>query len=196
MDIFQCNYCSFRCMAWKNHMRHTFECHSSLPNFRFSCGISGCLQTFRTFSGMSSHLWRQHSSHITQLESDEMFDLGAEDNSLSSVQETNDEDTAEEGLFSPALTNGMAKRSTALLLLTLKERHRLTQTAINFSIFQIKQLLKYLLDDVKESVCQNLSIDETNIQDCFNVDPFEGLETEYLQTKFYINHFNLVVNYE
>ena len=32
------------------------------------------------------------------------------------------------------------------------------------------------------------------INDCFDVDPFQGLETEHLQIKFYRDHFNLRVS--
>ena len=41
-------------------MKHTFQCHSSAPNFRHSCGISGCIQTFKTFSAICSHIQRRH----------------------------------------------------------------------------------------------------------------------------------------
>ena len=196
MELFQCSYCSFRCSAWKVHMRHTFECHSSLPNFRYSCGISGCLQTFRTFGGISSHLQRKHSSYITQPENNSEsshFDT-ENDHVISNLHEGTDEDVAEEDISLHAPTHMMAKKSTALLLLSLKERHRLTQVALNFSIFQIKQVLKYILDDVKQSVCQKLNIDEVEVESCFEVDPFEGLETEHLQAKFYSDHLNLVVS--
>ena len=54
-------------------------------------------------------------------------------------------------------------------------------------------MLKYVFDDVKVSVSRKLNIDEVDIEDCFDTDLFEGLETEYLKTKFYHDHFNLVV---
>ena len=89
----------------------------------------------------------------------------------------------------------LAQKSTALLLLTLKERHRLTQVAVNFSVGQMKQMVLHVLDDVKTSVKKKMDADSTaDIDECFDVNPFQGLETEYLQTKFYQKHFNLVVS--
>lgn len=41
-------------------MKHTFQSHSSTPNFSFPCGISGCTQTFRTYAAISTHLQRKH----------------------------------------------------------------------------------------------------------------------------------------
>ena len=190
-------------------MMHTFECHSSTPNFRYPCGISGCIHsdTFNTFSGMSSHLQRQHLHHLAQLETTgELPNPDAGDGIILSLHECNDQgimdDTGEEiplrGEEIPlrssiSCSHIMAKKSAALLLLTLKERHRLTQTAVNFSIGQIKQMLQYVFDDVKVSVSRKLNIDEVDIEDCFDIDLFEGLETKYLQTKFCNDHFNLVV---
>lgn len=41
-----------------------------------------------------------------------------------------------------------AQRSTALLILNLKEWHRLTQSAVTFAIGQIKQVLIHTFDDI------------------------------------------------
>jgi hypothetical protein len=104
-------------------------------------------------------------------------------------------DSAEE-IPDPVDSYFLALKSTALLLLTLKERHKLTQTAINFSVGQIKQMVQHVLEDVKISVKDRLAdIDMANldIDGCFDVDPFQSLDTEYSQVKFYREHFNLVV---
>ena len=87
----------------------------------------------------------------------------------------------------------LAQRNPVLLLLTLKERHRFTQSAINFSVGQLKQMVYHVLQDVKQSVQEQVGVDVA-INDCFDVGPFQGLETEHLQTKFYRDHFNLRVS--
>lgn len=63
---------------------------------------------------------------------------------------------------------------------------------MNFCVGRMKEVVRNVLNEVKESVKQQIS--EADVDDCFNVDPFEGLNTEYLQTKFYQRHFNLVVS--
>lgn len=179
-------------------MRHTFECHSSTPNFLYPCGFSGCIQTFSTFSGISSHLQRRHSCELTQLELEgDSGSCGPDGTLLQHNIEDQDEDPDDNELRDQEEDRHLlAQKSTALLLLTLKERHRLTQTAVNFSIGQIKQMVLHILDDVKECVESKLDIGgRSDIDGCFDVDPFQGLDTEYLQTKFYQEHFNLVVNF-
>ena len=36
-------------------MKHLFESHSSAPIFKYTCGLSGCVQTFKTYSAYASH---------------------------------------------------------------------------------------------------------------------------------------------
>ena len=62
MDIYHCNHCSFRCSVWRKLIKHTFDCHSSLPGFQFVCCLSGCTRTFKTYSAISSHINRDHTS--------------------------------------------------------------------------------------------------------------------------------------
>lgn len=116
-------------------MRHVFQSHSSTPNFVFSCGISGCIQTFKTFSAIQSHLQRKHSGcDFSQLESytEEQSHLESQTEESSHHEEESEteeslrhEESEEDLTPSSAVSQfSEAKRSTALLLLTLKERHR------------------------------------------------------------------------
>ena len=178
-------------------MKHTFQCHSSLPMFKFTCGLSGCIQTFRTYSAMASHLVRKHSNFdLTQVNNEPLLPLEAGSGD-SNEFESGDGDMISEEFESGDREGDMvleepAKRNSALLLLTLKERHRLTQKAVDFSVCQVKVMLAHVLDEVKAKVKQRVG--EIDIEDCFDVDPFEGLSTEYFQTKFYREYFDLVVS--
>ena len=62
MDIYHCYHCSFRCSIWRKLIKHTFDCHSALPGFQFVCCLSGCTRTFKTYSAISSHINRDHTS--------------------------------------------------------------------------------------------------------------------------------------
>ena len=174
-------------------MRHTFESHSSTPNFLFTCGISGCTQTFKSYSSISAHVRRKHASFeatqqdlvdATTLERNSPMEMLA--NEEFSPVETQTDDIEQNHMLS-------AQRNSALLLLTLKERHQLTQSAINFSVGQLKQMVFHVLQDVKQSV-QKCVGENSDIDHCFDVNPFQDLETEYLQNKFYHQHFNLLVS--
>ena len=86
------------------------------------------------------------------------------------------------------------RRSAALYLLTLKEQYQLTQAAMDFSIGQVRNMFQYALEDIQKLVEERVT-SNIDVSDCFShVDPFETLETEYLQSKYYKENFGLVVS--
>lgn len=71
-------------------------------------------------------------------------------------------------------TNTDLQRTAALFLLTLKEKFKLTQTAVDFAMSSVKTMMDLVASNA--------------------VHPFAGLETEYLQNNYYRNYFGLVVS--
>lgn len=144
---------------------------------------------------MASHLQRKHPKCDLGLSQLEVFPNNIEDSGVQE-EETDDIPTP----CSPRTINNklQAQKSTALLLLTLKERYRLTQVALDYTIGQMKQTMALLLEDVKGAVKSKLAdddvtVDEVDINECFDLDLFQGLDTEHLQSRFYLKHFKLVV---
>ena len=85
-----------------------------------------------------------------------------------------------------------ANHTAALFLLTLQEKYRLSQKAINFAVGSISTIVDSVCGSIKESVQK--SFDVMDIYSCFDwEDPFSSLQTEYQQFKFYREEFGLVV---
>ena len=189
-------------------MRHSFEAHSSSPNFSFACGVHGYPQTFTALSGMASHLRRKHrgvdldDAHSTPMMSSE------EEQSCDVVPTTVDLPELQHEEDSPELAPVPAKvnrleRSAALFLITLKERYEITQSALNFAVSQVQQMVSYAVEDIKESVeecllphLQDPSF-EVHMSELFGApDPFSSLQNEYMQTKYYREKFDLIVSFD
>ncbi len=181
-------------------MRHTFEAHSSVPNFRFTCGVEGCTQTFSTYSAMKSHLARKHRG--ANLDNEE---APGSVNSFSHYHCNDDGSDASISEFKPTcsgVNEDTLHRSAALFLLSLKEKHQNTQKAVDFAVGQVQQMVSYAVQDIRDSaltMLQEHSIGTgyklPDIASCFEVpDPFASLQTEYIQTKYYREHFDLVVS--
>ena len=91
----------------------------------------------------------------------------------------------------------------ALFLLKLKEDNRLPQVVINSLISDISTLLEEEISSLQKSVTwfmqkrhtSNELISEVKEQFAKQIasPPFDGLHTSYLQQKYYIDHFHLVV---
>ena len=78
------------------------------------------------------------------------------------------------------------ERSVALFLLTVRERYQITQSAVDYAVGQLHQMVTYTAEDIQRSVETRLQslheatgVDMPDISDCFKVpDPFGHLQTE------------------
>ena len=189
-------------------MTHTFQAHSSAPNFVFKCGINGCIQTFRKFSAISSHIRRRHQGFDPESACSSAHTLQSEDMDIDpdpSVGGETEEDVSEYNEL-PSETEQpehlIMQKACASLLLTLKERHKLSQSALDFSIGQVREVLSCVTANIKKQVdvaalkfSESHGIQPPDFSDCFQtIDPFDGLHSEYMQQKFYKEHFNLLVS--
>ena len=185
-------------------MRHTFESHSSEPNFSFTCGIDGCPQTFECYSSIRSHISRRHGGSERNLPAATTDEHGTTSGDVSSIN-LDDETVAGSGLelsvVCPTGSDRLA-RSAALFLITLKEKYALTQSAIDFAVGQVNEIVTYVAEDLKasvESALREVSLETgaevPDLVGCYEeCRPFLHLETEYMQTKFYRENFSLVVS--
>ncbi len=216
-SMYACKYCCFRCTQWLFFLRHSFQAHSSVPNFSFSCDVEGCHQTFKKYSSIQSHLNRKHRNcdlenirndleHGSSVGND--FDQNSvnkdhDSDNTDGFDDEGSDDVGDHDEESEAVCSSQPKvtleKSAALFLMTLKEKYKLTQTAVGFSIDQIITIIDISLQQAKdqvESIVNGVGTDIPDLSECFNIDdPFAALNSEYLQTKFYREHFGLIVSY-
>lgn len=201
---FVCQFCSFRSSTWRQYLRHTFEAHSRETNFCFTCGVEGCSQTFTKYSAILSHLSRKHRG--VNFEQAYVTPTLYEDGEQGHNGDTDTQAEMPMAVEPTSSSNGdthSLDRSAALFLLTLKEQHQVTQKVVDFAVEEVRQMVSYAVDHVHKSVTMKLSecsqaigCQVPDISDCFKVpDPFGHLESEYMQTKFYRDNFDLVVGY-
>ena len=91
-------------------------------------------------------------------------------------------------------------RSAAQFLLTIKEKYCLTQAAVDYAVGSVNQMVSHVCEELHVSVVRTLQNNNIPIPEELNdtftlIDPFQGLATEYQQSKYYQEHFGLVVSY-
>lgn len=92
------------------------------------------------------------------------------------------------------------RQSAAQFLLTIKEKYHLTQAAVDYGVGSVNQMVSHVCEELHVSVVRtlqnnNIAIPE-ELNDTFTlIDPFQGLATEYQQSKYYQEHFGLMVSY-
>ena len=195
-------------------MKHVFESHSSVPHFSFVCGINGCTRTFCKYSTIKSHVARKHCDvdldtaemgRNTSLSLESSIADNIEDSTRESIESRVDStrDSMEVCTDDCTVSSNQMQKKAALYLLTLKERYKITQTAVDFVVSQTKHIVDNIVTDlhsaaekeIKKLSCLN-DEDASGILSVFTDvrDPFLGLETHYLQCKFYEEHFGFLVS--
>ena len=95
------------------------------------------------------------------------------------------------------------KRSAALFLMKTRNEGRLTQSALNSVVHSTSDLCQQITHKLKrkfsEAVGESATMSEDDKQSLIDrtnsieIDPFEGISTEYLQEKYYKDNFGYLV---
>ena len=215
-----CSFCSFQSSNTIEIVKHLFQAHNSEDDFKYVCGISSCTRTFTkgsSFDAFRSHCARYHHNW-RELVSESLIESEV-DTTGTSVSMTEDcciADGSEnvEGTSNPDLVESRmltnfnddyvvghvdtVKVAAANLILTLKEKFKLPQSAIDYTIQAVEEITMLSTDSMKKSVTNNLLASGLSINpsfnDCSSNSPFMELKTEYQQTKFFKENFGLVVS--
>ena len=204
-----CNYCSFCSDDNLIYTKHVFQAHCTESNFHYVCGITDCPHAFKTgaiYTSFLTHCNRKHSNWREVLRRNLCLQfqipLELEHNGQPDAQEAMDPDRQQfdhsHDLYSSnelTVSNEDVELAAARFLLTLKEKYRLTQASLKFALESVGDIINVTCRSIEHAVHQELS--ESGISPspcCFHTpDPFSNLKTEYQQTKFYRDHFGLIV---
>ena len=125
------------------------------------------------------------------------YDCGGDDDAAADGEDNGAGD-------SPTNQSLTMQEYTALFLMVLREKHKLTQVALQ-GIIGVTSLMHCHVDSLHTEVCQQLQLAGTpqtvidSLECLFSESgtvgqPFAGLETQHQQLKFYRDHFNLIVS--
>ena len=212
-----CVLCSYACAKKFDLLKHLFEAHSNASTFFLSCPVGECAQTFSQgakFTSFVTHANRKHHNWRKQLENvqdmSECYcrpatlepDVGDGDIAPGSADMLPGSSSSEDATFvrtsHPWPHTESTEKTAGHFLLSAKERHRLTQSAMKFTVTSVKKLISDVHKDIKSAVVSKLTQQRINTEELdLEVEvpnPFEGLETEHMQTKFFQKIFGLVVS--
>lgn len=194
----------------KNFLKHIQLFHSHQPSFSLTCGLDGCLRTFTNFRVFRNHVSTFHSDNPFVSNEHSVAgtsDIGGADGGGPSDEtgESSTGDDNNEQVCSLVMSPQELQKSTALFLLGIKEKYKLTQVAIQGIIEGVTGLFQShhssLYSRVSDELLHNgtssdlVSSLETIFENGPFGDPFLGLETQYQQMKFYRSHFSFIVSY-
>lgn len=211
--LFSCVFCVYRSNIGIDFIKHLFEAHSLEPTFCYVCGISSCTKVFTTGSCFDAfrghcirkhHKWQQDFTPNLDPTQDEEDPIASTRRDCLSVPGINVEDhthNCEEASASysdvfngldadeqPSLTvqKESIKTDAAKFILALKETYKLTQASLDYTIKVVDKLMFLSSKIVEQSIAEGDSGQYLS--------PFDELQTEYQQTKYFKERFGLIVS--
>lgn len=179
--------------------------HAHDPHFHICCGIGGCARTYSNFFSFKKHLYRRHRDHL-ELNGPFTTTSGLEGSTLHDDEEdTNDYPDVEDYLpdepSNPTPYEHM--KQMALFLLKTKEIRKVSQSALEGIITDFTLILQQSIHTLRSDVNRCLSASGVSIstfdglgdifEDSRKLNPFNQLESKFLQEKFFREHLDLLV---
>ena len=209
---YRCNLCvSFIAFTLSLLLNHIGRCHSSDPDFHALCGINGCTRTYKKYVSFRNHVKIKHKDVL--LAERDRVDTEQE-NGISSESEVEFDMNDSENLYDDAnhlpqfdflQATDEIRRTSALHLLKMKDRDRVSQTAIDSFVDNTTSIVRTSMDVLKRGLMNRLDtagidfnavpgLSELFQEDSLAMNPFSGLREEAQQCQYYKDHFNLVVS--
>ena len=202
--MYPCTFCNGFYHSFKRLLRHINFIHSHEPNFTITC--SDCGQSFRKFASFKTHIRREQEKKARAERDvpDVPEDIGdaevgeCEDDG-SDGEPNSDEEREPEDYISDIT------KFVALFILKTKEENRLNQKTINSILANTEDIVESSLQCFKEKISTCLANNDIQIEDIHGLRDIleepsafsrakEPLANEYLQVKYFLEHFDLVVS--
>lgn len=214
--MYECPLCNFNAPTrslWLSHLRSV---HHDDNNFLVTCGIDGCTSTYSRCTSFVSHIYRQHrevvivknsakgvgtfNTDLTEVEEDVSYGTNAFD-MLGEREERTDLQHAVDQLTQKDEEEQLKK--DALFILNLKEICCLSESSIDRVVKQAQKVFRHTFGRIRAGVNEHIASygidpsDIPNLSEFFSSveQPFQGLQSTYLQENFYRQQFKCIVSY-
>jgi hypothetical protein len=186
------NKCSFCDFQGADVIKHAVQQHSSHPSFFLVCDVCG--GTWKRYDAFRKHVSRKHP-HSQQA----LADLTCDDicGDLSEIHDKLSDDSTRGDILAHKL-----QEQSAAYILRLKSLHSLSQSCISDIIQQTNEIVRTattftrekILEQAKQiqSVREAFNNDDMNWTNVGDLLPFQGIETEWLQNKYFAEKFHLL----
>ncbi|ELU05191.1 hypothetical protein CAPTEDRAFT_185036 [Capitella teleta] len=167
-------------------LKHYEYVHNYDKNLQLSCGVSGCAKVYRSVRCLKKHIQQYHSDlfHLNDANGQEetvldYLNLGSEEIDEFGGNENNDADVIDSTSNRPDQTHpghqsfsdfDFEKRKVSFLL-TLRHRHKITQSASDAIAFEVGGLLMLSNEILVQKLRRHFeigSLDETGFADILN----------------------------
>ena len=223
LAMYECPLCNFNAPTrslWLSHLRSV---HHDDDNFHVNCGIDGCTSQYSRCASFVSHVYRQHrevvvvnkypakrvGTNLTEVEECGSRMLGRSEG----VDCADDFNAAYEGEERTELQHAIdqitqkdeeeQQKKDALFILNLKEVRYLSESAVDHVIKEAQKVFRHTIGRIRAGVNECIANGGTDPSDMPALSqffdsveqPFQSLQSTYLQEKFYREQFGCIVSF-
>lgn len=191
--MYSCMFCSgFLGHSFKKLLSHIKFIHSHKPNFAITC--SDCGQSFRKVNSFKTHIRRERAKKALA-EHPEEADTEVDNDS----EQDSDEEQGTQNYVADVT------KFLALFILKTKEENQLSQQTIDAIFANTEDVVESSVQCLKDKIRKCLAKNEIEIEavdglgdileePCVFSRAKEPLANEYLQVKYFLENFDLVVS--
>ena len=147
----------------RDYLKHLQLFHAHQPTFKVTCGIGGCCRSYTNIKTYSNHVYGVHDLSTTSSSNftPSAGSGGNDDRSLDPTECSTDDEINpdndciienDEHSTEPSADNLQLQKSSALLLLGLKEKYKLPQSTVQGIVNGITSLFQQQMDTLKSQV--------------------------------------------
>lgn len=201
--IVDCPFFAATAALWLTHLRNTRHSLKDIPCCDRECEAG----PFNSFAALKSHFYRKHYYQT----GDKTTDTNVCDSNGSTTHTLVSDDQLDQSFFFPdemteadiscmlGLNEDKQKRESALFLMRMKEVRKLFQTTIDEIVTNCQSLFDNTAKRLHTGVRQKLAKagnDSIVVDEVFEKmkNPFLGLETKFLQEKYMVKEFQVLVS--
>ena len=212
--VYWCNLCiGFLAVSLRLLLNHLGRNHKSDPNFHLLCGVNGCARTYKRYYSFRNHIVQKHADLLDK----ECTDINRDANIEGAATDIHDQELECDanhdihgniGCEAFDLTQGKNDllRSSAICLLHFKDKGRIPQTVVDLFVESNKHVVQNSIGVLKYEIKDNFNaagIDFDSIpglgelfdEESIAMNPFQNIEKEPQQYKYYKDNIGLVVSY-
>ena len=186
-----CTMCTYCTTSEEKLIKHVYTIHRHDPNFHVYC--ASCLRSYHTLSSFRKHVSRGcRTSAVVEDQNYVTNDCPDEDMEL--------EDSAsgaEPRAYDTVAQDRLSQQwHEARFILSIKERHGLSQAAVDQVLSSTTELVSALLDGICSALKQELPEEWMQLVEkriCETRTLFSDLSSPYFQEKYFKEKFHLVV---
>ena len=198
---FCCVCHKFAAPRFASVVRHIGSVHSCEPNLHLTCGIEGCPRTYSSYRCFRKHLRSKHREFLEQ-PCDEQTEQLPDPFILADTDIDPEAESSFQSMSQTAAQEPFSARAAALFLLKAKEKHRISQLALDGLVGDFSEILDSAVKSFSLSTKECLQTANCSTEIISKVElvfnsyrnPFLDLQTAHLQQKYYTRYFNLIVS--